>query len=178
MIYTYLDADKLRYAARVLRFAYNLTMAQVIAFHLSCVIEAVPCFCPQVNVRIWTPYYINGNYSYHSKSFSSFFSAGTLLNVVISSTGSFPHTLRGWSLILSFLSWSFSLSSLSTPSNSQRSTAFATVWTPGASFWTISLSWQQRLLLTTLPTLLDTLSGECCTCTCKCTTQVKIIAFA
>ena len=63
MIYTYLDADKLRYAARELRFAYNLTMARVIAFHLSCVIEAMPCFCPQVNVRIWTPYYIKENYS-------------------------------------------------------------------------------------------------------------------
>ena len=25
------------------------------AFRLSCVVEAMPCFCPQVNMRIWTP---------------------------------------------------------------------------------------------------------------------------
>ena len=54
-IYTYLDTDKLCYASRVLRFAYNSTMAWVMAFHLSCIVEVTPCFCLQVSMRIWTP---------------------------------------------------------------------------------------------------------------------------
>ena len=54
------------FAARALRFAYNLTIAWVMAFRLSCVVEVTPCFSPQVNMRILTPHHIKDNYSYHS----------------------------------------------------------------------------------------------------------------
>ena len=66
MIYTYLDTDKLCYANSALRFVYNWTMVQVMAFHFSCVVEAMPCFCSQVDMRIWTPHHIKENFSYHS----------------------------------------------------------------------------------------------------------------
>ena len=66
MICTYLDVGKLCYAARALRLAYISTMVQVMAFHLSCIVEETPCFCPQVNMKFWTPRHIKENYSYHT----------------------------------------------------------------------------------------------------------------
>ena len=65
MIYTYLDKDKFCYATRALRFAYNSMMVRVMAFRLSCVVEAMPCFV-QVDMRIWTPHHIKEDYPYHS----------------------------------------------------------------------------------------------------------------
>ena len=48
MIYTYLDTDKLCYAARSTRFAYNSTMVEVMAlFVMGCWSDAM--FFPQVN---------------------------------------------------------------------------------------------------------------------------------
>ena len=66
MIYTYLDMNKLCYSANVLRFAYNSTIIPVMALRLSCIVEMMPCFCPQVNMRIWTPHHIKENYSYYT----------------------------------------------------------------------------------------------------------------
>ena len=60
MIYTYLDADQLCYAARALRFAYNSMMVRVTAFRLSCVVEAMPCFCPQVHVNNYENFVTTG----------------------------------------------------------------------------------------------------------------------
>ena len=63
MIYTYLDTDKLCYSINALRFAYNWTMVQVMAFHFSCIVEATPCFSLQIDMRIWTPHHIGENFS-------------------------------------------------------------------------------------------------------------------
>lgn len=36
------------------------------AFCLSCVVKAMPCYCPQVNMKNWTLHRIKENYLYHS----------------------------------------------------------------------------------------------------------------
>ena len=55
--------DKLCYTIRARRFVYNSTMVRVKAFHLSCVVEAMPCFHPLVNMRHLIT---SKKYSYHS----------------------------------------------------------------------------------------------------------------